>query len=168
MEYLSLIFLHVAFGILWAGGGIVLGLFIVPSVMDAGPAGGAVMAGVVKRRMSIVLSGAAVIVVLTGLRLYMIRFTTAWLGTAEGLAIAAGAVLGIGAFVLGVFVQRPLVGRMGALAARIAASGAPPSAEQAAELAAMRTRLRRIASLTAWHLIGAALLMSMHRLATAF
>lgn len=102
MEYLSLIFLHVAFGILWAGGGIVLGLFIVPSVMDAGPAGGAVMAGVVKRRMSIVLSGAAVIVVLTGLRLYMIRFTTAWLGTAEGLAIAAGAVLGIGAFVLGV------------------------------------------------------------------
>ena len=168
MEYLSLIFLHVAFGILWAGGGIVLGLFIVPSVMDAGPAGGAVMAGVVKRRMSIILSAAAVIVVLTGLRLYMIRFTTAWLGTAEGLAIAAGAVLGIGAFVLGVFVQRPLVGRMGALAARIAASGAPPSAEQAAELAAMRTRLRRIASLTAWHLVGATLLMSMHRLATAF
>jgi uncharacterized membrane protein len=168
MEYLSLIFLHVAFGILWAGGGIVLGLFIVPSVMDAGPAGGAVMAGVVKRRMSIILSAAAVIVVLTGLRLYMIRFTTAWLGTAEGLAIAAGAVLGIGAFVLGVFVQRPLVGRMGALAARIAASGAPPSAEQAAELAAMRTRLRRVASLTAWHLVGATLLMSMHRLATAF
>lgn len=168
MEYLSLIFLHVAFGILWAGGGIVLGLFIVPSVMDAGPAGGAVMAGVVKRRMSIVLSGAAVIVVLTGLRLYTIRFTTAWLGTAEGLVIAVGAVLGIGAFVLGVFVQRPLVGRMGVLAARIGASGAPPSAEQAAELAAMRTRLRRIAALTAWHLVGATLLMSLHRLATAF
>ena len=60
MEYLSLIFLHVAFGVLWAGGAIVLGLFIVPSVMDAGPAGGAVMAGVVKRRMPVVLSAAAV------------------------------------------------------------------------------------------------------------
>jgi len=168
MEYLSLIFLHVAFGILWAGGAIVLGLFIVPSVMDAGPAGGAVMAGVVKRRMPVVLSAAAVIVVLTGLRLFTIRYTSAWLGTPEGLVIALGGVLGIGAFVLGIFIQRPLVVRMGALAARIAASGAPPTAEQGAELAAMRVRLRRVAALTAWHLVGAALLMSMHRLATAF
>ena len=47
MEYLILIFLHVLFGIFWAGGAIVAGFFIFPSVLDAGPAGGAVMAGVV-------------------------------------------------------------------------------------------------------------------------
>ena len=49
MEFPVLILIHVVFGIFWAGGAIVLGLFVVPAVLDAGPAGGAVMAGVVKR-----------------------------------------------------------------------------------------------------------------------
>jgi uncharacterized membrane protein len=168
MEYLSLIFLHVAFGVLWAGGAVVLGLFIIPSVMDAGPAGGAVMAGILRRRLPVFLSVSAFIVVLSGLRMYMIRFTPEWLTTAEGLAITIGGVLGLGAFVLGFFVQRPLAGKLGVMAARIAASGAPPTPDQAAELAALRTRLSRVAALTAWHLIGATLLMSAHRLVTMF
>lgn len=168
MEYLSLIFLHVAFGIVWAGGAIAISLFIIPAVVEAGPAGGAVMAGVVKRRLPTFLTFAAAIVVLTGLRLYMIRFTTAWLVTSEGLVITIGAVLGLGAFALGVFVQRPLTMKIGQMAGAIAASGAPPTPEQAAELTALRQRLVRVARLTAWHLIGAVVLMSVHRLATAF
>ncbi len=66
MEYPFLILLHVVLGILWAGGATVLGLFVLPAVVDAGPAGGAVMAGVVKRRMPVVLTIAAALVVLTG------------------------------------------------------------------------------------------------------
>jgi uncharacterized membrane protein len=168
MEYLSLVFLHVAFGVLWAGGAIVLGLFIIPSVMDAGSAGGAVMAGILKRRLPVFLSVSAFVVVLSGVRMYMIRFTPEWLTTAEGLAITIGGLLGLGAFVLGFFIQRPLAGKLGAMAARVAASGAPPTPDQAAELAALRGRLRRVAALTAWHLIGATLLMSIHRMATMF
>lgn len=168
MEYLSLVFLHVAFGVLWAGGAIVIGLFVIPAVLDAGPAGGGVMAGVLKRRLPLFLSSSAFIVVLSGVRMYVIRFTPEWLTTPEGLAITIGAVLGLGAFVLGFFVQRPLAGRIGVLAGRIAASGAPPTPDQAAELAALRARLSRVAALTAWHLIGATLLMSLHRLATTF
>lgn len=168
MEYLSLIFLHVAFGVLWAGGAIAISLFVIPAVIEAGPAGGAVMAGILKRRLPVFLTVAGAIVVLTGVRLFMIRFTTAWLATAEGLAITIGALLGLGAFVIGVFVQRPLATRLGQLAGAIAASGAPPTPEQAAELTALRQRLVRVARLTAWHLVGAVLLMSVHRLATAF
>lgn len=168
MEYLSLIFLHVAFGVLWAGGVIVLGLFVFPAVMEAGPAGGAVMGGILKRRLPVFLSVSAFIVVLSGVRMYMIRFTPEWLTTAEGLAITVGGVLGLGAFVLGFFIQRPLAGKVGAMGARIAASGTPPTAGQAAELAALRARLGRVAALTAWHLIGATLLMSAHRLVTMF
>jgi uncharacterized membrane protein len=168
MEYLSLVFLHVAFGVLWAGGAIVLGLFIIPSVMDAGSAGGAVMAGILKRRLPVFLSVSAFVVVLSGVRMYMIRFTPEWFTTAEGLAITIGGLLGLGAFVLGFFIQRPLAGKLGAMAARVAASGAPPTPDQAAELAALRGRLRRVAALTAWHLIGATLLMSIHRMATMF
>lgn len=168
MEYLSLVFLHVAFGVLWAGGVIVLGLFIFPAVLEAGPAGGAVMGGILKRRLPVFLSVSAFIVVLSGLRMYMIRFTPEWLTTPEGLAITIGGVLGLGAFVLGFFIQRPLAGKVAAMAARIAASGAPPTPDQAHELTAMRARLSRVAALTAWHLVGATLLMSLHRLATTF
>jgi hypothetical protein len=57
---------------------------------------------------------------------------------------------------------------MGVLAQQIAASGRPPTPEQASELQGSRARLGRIARLTAWHLLGAALLMAMQRLVTLF
>ena len=125
------------------------------------------MAGVVKRKFPLVMTVSAVVVLLTGLRLYMLRFSTAWVTTPEGLVISFGALLAIAAFVMGVFVQKPTVEKLAALGAKIAASGAPPSPAQAAEVQALRTKLRKIASLTAWHLLGAAALMAMHRLATA-
>ena len=162
MEYVFLVAFHVFFAIIWAGGAIAAGFFIIPSVLEAGPAGGAVMAGVVKRRFPIVMSAAATIVLLTGLRLYMMRFTPGWLATPHGLTLSFGAILGIGAFVLGVMVQKPTAERLSKLAASIAASGAPPTSAQAAELAALRTKLGRIGKVTAWHRLGAALLMTMH------
>jgi uncharacterized membrane protein len=162
MEYVFLIALHVFFAIVWAGGAITAGFFIIPSVLEAGPAGGAVMAGVVKRRFPIVMSVAATIVLLTGLRLYMMRFTPGWLATPHGMTLSFGAILGIGAFVLGIMVQKPMAERLSKLAASIAASGAPASAAQAAELTALRAKLGRIGKITAWHLLGAAFFMAMH------
>jgi hypothetical protein len=94
----------------------------------------------------------------------MLRFSSEWLTTPQGIVLTLGAILGIGAFVLGVFIQRPLVGRMGALAAQIGATGAGPTPQQAAELQALRQRMQKIARLTALHLLGASLLMAMQRL----
>jgi uncharacterized membrane protein len=165
MEFSTLLLLHVFFGILWAGGGIAAGLFFLPSVNDAGPAGGAVMVGVMKRRFPVLMTVAAVLVVLSGLRLYMLRFSTAFLGTPEGIVLTLGGVLGLGAFVLGVFVQRPIGQRLGALGAQIQASGAGPTPEQADEMAKLRERIGRVGRLTAWHLVASALLMASHRLA---
>jgi uncharacterized membrane protein len=167
-EYLVLVFLHVFFGIIWAGGAVATGLFIVPAIMEAGPPAAAVMAGVVRRRFPTVMVISATIVVLAGARLYMLRFTSEWLTTPQGIVLTIGAILGLGAFVLGVFIQRPLATRMGVLAQQITASGRPPTPEQASELQASRARLGRIARLTAWHLLGAALLMAMQRLVTLF
>jgi uncharacterized membrane protein len=164
MESVTLIFLHVLFGIVWAGGAIVAGFFIIPSVLEAGPAGGMVMAGVTRRKLPVVLTVSATLVLLTGVRLYMLRFNSQWLVTPEGLALTLGAILGLGAFILGVFVQKPTAERLGALAAQVAASGAPPTSAQAAELQALRERLGRVAKLTAWHLLVAVVLMAGHRL----
>ena len=115
MEFSTLLLLHVFFGILWAGGAIVAGFFIVPSVLEAGPSGGAVMAGVMKRRFPILMSVSAVLVTLTGLRLYSIRFSMAFLGTPEGIVLTLGGLFGLGAFALGVFVQRPTAERLQSL-----------------------------------------------------
>jgi hypothetical protein len=168
MEYYVLISLHIAFGILWAGGAIVLGFFVVPSVLEAGPAAGPVMAGVTKRKLPLVMTISGTIVVLTGLRLYMMRFAPAWLGTPQGIVLTIGALLALGAYVMGVFVQRPTAERLGALGAQLAKSGAPPSPAQAAEMQALRSKLGSIARLTSWHLVGAAGLMSIHRLAATW
>jgi uncharacterized membrane protein len=165
MEFSTLLLVHVFFGILWGGGAIAAGFFIIPSVLEAGPAGGAVMAGVMRRRFPILMSVAAGLVVLSGLRLYSMRFSTAFLGTPEGVVLTLGAVLGLGGFFMGVFAQRPTAQRLSALGAQIAAAGVPPTAEQAAEMQTFRARLSKVARLTAWHVLVASLLMASHRLA---
>jgi uncharacterized membrane protein len=164
VEFSILLLVHVFFGILWGGGAIAAGFFIIPSVLEAGPGGGTVMAGVMKRRFPLLMSVAALLVVLSGLRLYSLRFSTAFLGTPEGIALTLGGVLGLGAFVLGVFVQRPTAQKLGDLGAQISARGGPPTPEQAAEMQALRGRLGRVARLTAWHVVFASLLMAAHRL----
>jgi uncharacterized membrane protein len=165
VEFSTLLLVHVFFGIVWAGGAIAAGFFIVPSVLEAGPAGGAVMAGVMKRRFPVLMTVAAALVVLSGARLYSMRFSPAFLGTPEGIVLTLGAVLGLGAFVLGVFVQRPTAQRLAALGARIAAGGTPPTPDEAAEIQGLRSRLGRAARITAWHVVAASFLMAAHRLA---
>ena len=168
MEYLGLVLLHVTFGVIWAGGAIVLGLFVVPAVIDAGPQGGAVMAGTVRRRMPTVLTTAAALTVLTGARILWIRASVDWLQTPEGMVIAIGAAFGLEAFILGVFVQRPTVERLGALGAAIAASGVPPTPDQREQMKALQTKLRTTAKLTAFSLIVATVLMASHRMFAMF
>jgi len=160
MEYGSLILLHVFFAILWAGGAIAAGFFIIPSVLEAGPAGGAVMGGIVRRRFPIVMTASGLVVVLTGARLYMMRFSTDWLGTTHGILLRIGVIAGLGAFVIGLFVQKPTVDKMGTLGAKLATAGTPPAPEDAAEMERLRTRVGKVGRVLAWHLIIAAILMA--------
>jgi uncharacterized membrane protein len=165
MEYASLLLLHVAFAIFWAGGAVAVGLFVIPSVFEAGPGGGPVMAGILKRRFPIVMTVSGAVVVLTGLRLYSILVSGAWIATPQGIVLTLGALAGLGAFFVGIFVQKPTAERLGALAAQVAAAGKPPTPDQSAELDRLRTKLAKVAKVTAWHLIVAAVLMASHRLA---
>ena len=165
MEYFFLIFLHVLGGILWAGAAFVMGIFFIPAVMDAGPGGGPVMAGLMRRRFPLVMTVLGITVVLSGARLYMLRFSSGWIYSPEGLVITLGALLAIAGLVMGVVVQRPAAERLGALAAAIATSGQPPGPTQMAEMQALRNRAARTGRLIAWHLVGAAALMAFHRFA---
>jgi uncharacterized membrane protein len=167
MEYLSLIFLHVVFGIVWAGGTIAVGFFFIPSLAEAGAGGGAVMSGVIKRRFPIAMSVAGALTVLSGLRLYMLRFSAGWLTTPEGIALTLGGLLGLGALGIGVFGQKPTAQRIGVLSAQILASGAPPTPAQMSELQELRAKMTRLGYVIAWHLLAASVLMASHRLLAA-
>jgi hypothetical protein len=94
----------------------------------------------------------------------MLRFSSTWVTTPEGLVLTLGGLLALAAFVIGLVMQKPTAERLGRLSAEIAASGSSPSASQAGELKALRERMRKSAALTAWHLLAAAALMSVHRL----
>lgn len=160
MEYGTLILLHVFFAILWAGGAIAAGFFIIPSVLEAGPAGGAVMGGVVKRRFPILMTASGAVVVLTGTRLYMMRFSMDWLGTTHGILLSIGVLAGLGAFIIGLFVQKPTIEKMSQLGAKLAGAGKPPSPEDATEMERLRSRVGKVGRVLAWHLIIAAVLMA--------
>jgi hypothetical protein len=168
MEQLVLVFLHVTSGFLWAAGVVVQAFWVIPSVLEAGPSGGPVIAGIMKRRFVLVMTSSSLLAVLTGLRLYSIRFSTAWVASAEGVVLTLGLLLAIGGLVIGMFRQRPLAERMAAISAAVRASGGPPSAEQAQELAALGPRLARVAKVGAFHLIAVVVLMAAHRLAATF
>lgn len=167
MEYNSLILMHVFFGVIWAGGAITAGFYVIPAVLEAGPAGGAVMGGILRRKLPTILTASAVVVVLSGLRLYSMRLTGAWLTTPHGIVLSLGALAGLGAFVSGFFIQKPTADKLGALGAKLTAQDGPPSPEDAAEMERLRTRLGKVARVTAWHLVVAALLMAAHPLAAA-
>jgi len=160
MEYATLILFHVFFAIIWAGGAIAVGFFIIPSVLEAGPAGGAVMGGVVRRRFPIIMTASGLVVVLTGLRLYSMRLSLDWLRTTHGILLSLGVLAGLAAFVIGLFIQKPAVDKMGRLGAKLAAAGTPPSPEDAAEMERLRSRVAKVARVLAWHLIVAAVLMA--------
>lgn len=165
MELAFLRLLHLCFGFLWAGGAVIMGLWVIPAVVAAGPAGGAVMQGVVvDRKLPQVLTVSGLITVLCGLRLYMLKFSMGWLTTPEGIALSLGGLLGIAAFFIGVMVQRPRAAQVAALGAEIAASGGPPSAEQQAKMAELQGKLVRTGKVLAWHLVASVVLMSAMRL----
>ena len=165
MEYSFLLLMHVVFAALWAGGAITVGFFVIPSVFEAGPAAGAVMGGVVKRRFPILMTVSGLLVAVSGIRMYMLRFDAAWVTTPEGIVLSLGALLGIAALFMGLLVQKPTMERMSALAGQIAAAGVPPTSEQSNELQALRVRGARTAKVIAWHLLVALVLMASHRLA---
>jgi uncharacterized membrane protein len=143
--------LHIAAGVMWAGSIFLFVFFVRPSVAAIAPAGAPFMVELLgRRRMVHWLLGFATVTILAGAYLYWKDWDAAgsfgdWIGSEFGLSLTIGAVCAIVAFLIGLFGTRPAVDRMLALGREVAASGGPPSPEQAAELAAIQARLKQLA-----------------------
>lgn len=164
---LALRLIHIVSGVFWVGSIIFMAWFLTPAVRDTGPAGGAMMQQLVRaQRLPAYLVAAMLLTVISGLLLYQhdsVAFGSGWMRTGAGMTFGAGAVLAIVGAVVGVFVNIPTATRVTGLGASIQATGRPPTAEQAASMAMLQTRLARASYAAATLLILATAAMAVAR-----
>ena len=162
MEYLIMRLVHIVAGAVWVGTAIMMSWKILPASNDAGPAGGQYMGMLMnKRKLPLAMMSMALLVFITGTRLFMIRSGGAWgeyMATPVGRGLTAGALLALMGFSVGMLVNVPTSKKMGALGAQIAAAGGPPSEEQAGQMAAYRAVIAK-GSLAIAILLGLAAVM---------
>lgn len=136
--------IHIGCGVLWVGSAVFLALFLMPTVRAIGPAGGLVIkeiAGV--RKVPIYIMIFAILTVLSGLILYW-RDSAGAPGFARsgmGMTLGMGGALALVTLVVGMGINAPTGKRMTELAAQIAASGRPPTPEQAAQMQRLQNKL---------------------------
>jgi len=108
--FLTIRVLHILLAATWFGAAVAMILFVVPAVKDAKGAGGAVMAGVERRKYHVFMQAVAGLTVVTGFYLYR-RFTNHF--DPEISASMGGRVFGTGgiAGILALVIGASLVGR---------------------------------------------------------
>lgn len=166
MELLLLRIIHVVGGVVWAGTGIFVAVFLLPAMGMAGPAGAPVMGALIKRRLFVIVPGIAVLTMLAGFRLlWLAAGGSGWsyLGSGSGVTYSIGSVAALTAFTIFMTVNRPALGRMGALQQRLAQT---PEAERGplmAEMNAIRGRTATASKFVALFLTVAAATMAVAR-----
>lgn len=168
MGYGLLILIHVSCGALWASIAWFFGALLMPAVGEAGPGGPAVVGGLMKRRMTVYLTGFATLTVLSGLALYGLRFGLGGPWNAEQGVLALGGLITLHAYGKGLVVSKPLGERLGRLGAQIAAAQGKPEPAWLEEMAVGQAKMARIGRATAYELLAVLLLMAAHRLAATF
>jgi uncharacterized membrane protein len=155
--------IHILSGVFWVGGALVNAFFLGPAVAATGEAGQKIMGHLImKGRMSIRLTVAAVLTVLAGAILYWIDsggLTSAWKSSATGWGFSIGALFGIAGLVSGAITGMNLA-KLGRIAA--AAQG-KPSPDQIAEMQSAQRAMKLATNVTTVVLIIALACMATAR-----
>ena len=151
---------HVVGGVFWAGAILFVVHFLEPAVRDAGPDGARVMQALQKRRYLDVMPVIAALTLVSGFWLYWRTFGRIHPGPGAAgveLALGIGGLASLVAFAVGVTAMRPAALRIGRLGAELAQ--APPDRKEAlgAEVARLRSRVRKAGRVVA-ALLGIAIL----------
>ena len=165
-ELIVLRIIHVVGGIFWLGSSLFIGAFLMPSLAEVGPAGGAVMAQLAKRKLLVVIPTVAILTMLAGLRLLSINssgFGAGYFATHAGKAYGAGGTLAILAFITFMSTSHQAILKSLRLGPQIAQA---PEAEKAAlmgQLNAIRARGAKFGAISGMMLLLAAILMAIGR-----
>lgn len=159
-------FLHVFFGVFWAGSAFTVAGFVLPAVATSGAEGTRFMRRLALERgltRSMVASG--IVTVIAGLVLMDIDsagMQPAWMGSGMGVMISIGGLAALGALVTGILAA-VMVSRLGKVLVAIESQGGVPKPEQLAEAQGMGVRLAKRARAVAIQLAIAVLCMAVAR-----
>ncbi|MFO7549343.1 MAG: hypothetical protein R6X29_10830 [Acidimicrobiia bacterium] len=147
---------HIGAGVVWAGGAFMTAWFILPAATIAGPAAGPFMGALTGRtKITQTMVWASTLTVGAGLVMWARLYGIALPGGFRGAALVVGSVAGLAALGVGHGVQSPTAKKMAGLGAAVAAAGAPPTADQAAELDRLRSKMGRTAVMLGWLMVAA-------------
>lgn len=165
-ELLILRIVHVLGGTFWVGSMLFTSIFLLPSIREAGPAAGGVMAGFQKRKLMVVIPVVALLTILSGFRLIWIisnGFAPEFFGTARGQIFSIAGGLALLAFIIGMAVNRPANLRMAALSQQLAGAAAGEREALQRELGRIRTRVGQVGLLVATLVVLATIGMAIGR-----
>lgn len=158
--------IHVLGGIFWVGAMVFITAWLMPSLAEAGPAGGQVMAGITKRKFMQIMPVVAILVILSGLYLYWNTsggFNHDYMKSGPGHSYAFGGIFAILAFILGLSIVRPsMMKAMKLSQGAMQASGAEKD-RMLAEAQAARERGAKAGKVVMWLLIFTAITMAIGR-----
>ena len=160
---------HITAGVLWVGSVFLFTTSLAPAAEAIAPAGAPLMGELLgKRRLIDRIIGIGAVTVIAGLFLYwhdwhLFQNFGDWLSSRFGASLTIGMVSALIALGIGGSLTRPNVRRLLALGAQVAASGAPPTPDVAAELAAIQHRLKILARVGLGLLLFAVVAMSVAR-----
>ncbi|HEX6049073.1 MAG TPA: hypothetical protein VFZ21_07390, partial [Gemmatimonadaceae bacterium] len=118
------------------------------------------------RKVPVYMMSSMALTLLSGIALYWRAagsFGNGWAGSGTGITFGLGGVCAILAATIGLTMGMPTARRLGGLAASIAKSGAPPSAEQIAEMQRLQGRMSTAGTLGAVLLVLATAAMAVAR-----
>lgn len=127
--------LHIVFGALWIGFAVFVPFYLVPTLVESGPAAGPVMASLQRRGLHKVIAAFAGTTILAGALLFWrvsAGFSREFMGSRMGIALSTGALAAIIAYGIGMSVVRPAMNRAGELSQGMASLTS--DAERAAQM----------------------------------
>lgn len=137
--------IHVAGGVFWAGTLVFASLYLQPSIRDAGPDGGRVLAAMLRRRFFDAMPIVAALTLLSGIWLYWRvsgGFAATYLKSGPGIVFGLGGALALVAFAVGLLVLRPATIAAVRLAQSLPQAAAGPDRDAAQrQLDALRRRM---------------------------
>ena len=149
--------IHILGGVLWVGGVVVVGLFLLPATQAVGPAAQPMMQFIMgRRKLPVYLMSLGVVTTLGGLLLFYRNVSLtggAWARSPMGVGISVGAAAAILALIVGMTVSAPAAKKM----------NGPPDSMTPEQRAVLMRRLTLGARLTFFLLLVSALFMATAR-----
>jgi uncharacterized membrane protein len=136
--FLAIRVLHILLAATWFGAAVTMMFFVIPAIKEARPAGGAVMAGIARRKYPAIIQSIAGLTIVTGFYLFY-RFTQGFdpeiSRSMAGRVFGAGGVAGILALVVGASIVARTMKKIGDIMVKVATL--PDGAEKASLLASV-------------------------------